>query len=226
MYITFHKDRILVVFFLGIIVFGLWQAAAVESVPAMSMPVSQRVVLIDAGHGAFDPGKVAGRIEEKDINLAISLRLQEFLETGGATVIMTRIDDTALAEGKRGDMYRRQQIANASHADIFVSIHQNAFSSPNVRGAQVFYFDTSDNSRKLAEHIQAQLRAFADPSNRLQSKANTNYYVLRQTRMPAVIVECGFLTNPTDRARLTREEYQDKVAWAIYMGIASYFEEL
>jgi len=225
-FISIRKDRIIAVLYIIAIIFGLAQVIMVESVPAFSMPVSRRIVLIDPGHGAFDPGKVAGSVLEKEINLAISLKLQAFLEAGGATVLMTRVDDQALAEGKQGDMYRRKQIANASQADIFISIHQNSFHRPNVHGAQVFYFDTSDNSRKLAENIQQQLREFIDPGNRLQARPNENYYVLRQTVMPAVIVECGFLTNYNERSRLTQDEYQERIAWAIYMGIVQYFEAL
>jgi len=224
--VSVHKDKLLAVLFLVGIVWGMAQANFNESVEVFSMPVSRKVVLIDPGHGAFDPGKVADTILEKDINLAIALKLQAYLEIGGATVLMTRIDDEALSQSKAGDMHQRKQIANASQADIFVSIHQNSFRSPNVRGAQVFYFDTSDNSRKLAEHIQHQLKAFVDPNNRLQSKPNENYYVLRQTRMPAVIVECGFLTNYYERGLLTQEAYQERIAWAIYLGIVDYFNAM
>ena len=224
-YIGITKNKLLGLCFFFAIIWSMAQMYAEESVPVFAMPVSRRVVLIDAGHGARDPGKVAGNILEKEINLAISLKLQSYLEAGGATVLMTRVDDEALSASKTGDMNQRRQIANASHADIFVSIHQNSFTNENVHGAQVFYFDTSDNSRKLAEHIQRNLRDFADPSNRLEAKPNENYYVLRQTRMPAVIVECGFLTNSNERHRLTQEEYQERIAWSIYSGIVDYFND-
>ena len=225
-YISIRKDGILAAMCILAIIWSLSQAYRIESVPVFSMPVSQKIVWVDAGHGAYDPGKVAGTILEKDINLAIALKLQYFLETGGATVFMTRIDDAALSSTKQGDMYTRRQLANASRADIFVSIHQNSYHQGSVHGAQVFYFNTSDNSRKLAEHIQQQIKEFVNTNRRLEARANKNYYVLRQTVMPAVIVECGFLTNYNERTRLTKETYQEKIAWGIYLGIVQYFNEI
>jgi len=191
--------------------------------PAFAMPLDRRVVVVDAGHGGRDPGMVSGKVDEKDINLQIALKLQAHLELGGATVIVTRLDDTSLSKSKSGDMAARRLIANTSHADIFVSIHQNSYGSSSVHGAQTFYFDDSNNSQKLAEAIQQQLIAFADRGNRFKARANTNYFVLKQTEMPAVLVECGFLTNYNEKARLQTDAYQEKIAWAIYMGIVDYF---
>ncbi|MCL2400589.1 MAG: N-acetylmuramoyl-L-alanine amidase [Defluviitaleaceae bacterium] len=226
MYLSIRKDVILGIMCVVAILWSLSQAYTTESVPVFAMPVSRRIVWIDAGHGAFDPGKVAGTVEEKDINLAIALKLQAFLETGGATVFMTRLDDQAISSTKQGDMYTRRQLANASQADIFVSIHQNSFPKGSVHGAQVFYFDTSNNSRKLAESIQQQIKTFVGTNKRLEARPNENYYVLRQTTMPAVIVECGFLTNYNDRSKLTQADYQERMAWGIYLGIVQYFDEL
>jgi len=225
-FISFRRDGILAIAFFMAIVWSMSQAYVAESVPVFAMPISRKIVWIDAGHGAYDPGKVAGSVLEKDINLAIALKLQTFLETGGATVFMTRLNDEALSSTKSGDMYTRRNLANASQADIFVSIHQNSYHRGGVQGAQVFYFNTSDNSRKLAEHIQQQIKEFTIPNNRLQAKANENYYVLRQTLMPAVIVECGFLTNYNERTQLTQADYQERMAWGIYLGIVQYFNDI
>jgi len=194
-------------------------------VQAHQMPLSHKIIVLDAGHGGWDPGMVAGKVEEKHINLSIVQKLQTFLEQGGATVIITRIDDSDLAKSKSGDMNARRLIANTSHADIFVSIHQNAYVSSNVKGAQVFFFNESDNSQKLATYVQNRLKEFVDSGNKFKPKANSNYYVLKQTQMPAVLVECGFLTNYNERQRLTNEEYQEKIAWSIYLGIIDYFNE-
>lgn len=188
-----------------------------------AMPLDRKVIVIDAGHGGWDPGMVSNNVEEKGINLSIAQKLQVFLEQGGATVIITRNDDDGLSSNKRGDMYVRREIANNSHADIFVSIHQNSFQKSSVKGAQAFYFNSSDNSKKLAEKVQARLVEFVDPSNKFQAKENGNYYVLKQTTMPAVLVECGFLTNYNERQKLVTDEYQDKIAWGIYLGIIDYF---
>ena len=189
------------------------------------MPLDRKVIVLDAGHGGWDPGMVSGKVEEKHINLSISQKLQAFLEQGGATVIITRLDDSDLAKNKSGDMNVRRLIANTSHADIFVSIHQNSYATSNVKGAQVFYFNESDNSQKLATFVQGRIREFVDSGNKFKAKANSNYYVLKQTEMPAVLVECGFLTNYSERQKLTSDEYQEKMAWGIYLGIVDYFNE-
>jgi len=190
---------------------------------AHTMPVSNKIIVIDAGHGSWDPGMVSGKVEEKDINLSIARKLQVFLEQGGATVIITRLDDSDLAKNKSGDMQVRRLIANTSKADIFVSIHQNSYHKSSVSGFQAFYFNESDNSKKLAACIQDSMKEFVNPNNRLSSRANKNYYVLKQTEMPAVLVECGFLTNYNERSKLTQDEYQEKIAWGIYLGIVNYF---
>jgi N-acetylmuramoyl-L-alanine amidase len=217
-------ESILIAIYLLCITGGLIDAVFFwDSVPAFNMPVAKKVVVLDAGHGAWDPGKVSGELEEKDINLSIVKKLQAYLEQGGATVIITRLDDSSLGDSKAVDMRARSLIANASSADIFISIHQNSFTSSGVHGAQVFYFNRSDDSQHLGDCIQTQLKEFADPTNKFLPKPNANYYMLKQTAMPAVIVECGFLSNKSDRAKLSTDEYQEKVAWGIYLGIIDYF---
>ena len=194
-------------------------------VRAHYLPLDRKIIVLDAGHGGWDPGMVSGKVEEKHINLSIAKKLQTFLEQGGATVVITRLDDGDLSGSKAGDMNARRLIANTSHGDIFISIHQNAFGSGSVKGAQVFYFNESDNSQKLANMVQARLKEFVDAGNKFKAKANSNYYVLKQTMMPAVLVECGFLTNYNERQKLQSEAYQEKVAWGIYLGVVDYFNE-
>lgn len=224
--VSIRKERILMVFYTLLIIGGLAAAYHTESAPAFAMPVSKKVVVLDAGHGSWDPGMVEGLVEEKEINLNIMKKLQAYLEQGGATVLVTRDDDTSLADTKAADLRSRSQTANTGHADIFISIHQNAYPNPNVRGAQVFYFNESDNSKRLGESIQNQLKDFADPDNKFLPKPNAKYYVLKQTTMPAVIVECGFLTNSAERAKLVTDEYQERLAWGIYLGIVDYFNQM
>ena len=196
--------------------------ASETNVSAEAMPLSRRIIVLDAGHGGWDPGMVQDKTEEKHINLSITQKLQTFLEQAGATVIITRVDDSDLSSSKSGDMHTRRLIANTSHADIFVSIHQNSFTSTKVKGAQTFYFNESDNSEKLATYIQDRLREFVDPGNKFKPKANKNYFVLKQTQMPAVLVECGFLSNPAEAELLQTEEYQRKIAWGIFAGIVRF----
>jgi N-acetylmuramoyl-L-alanine amidase len=223
--ISVTKENILIVIYVLIIVAGLAVTMRYQTVPtaAFSMPLSKKIILIDAGHGGADPGKISAKTLEKDINLAIAKQLQTYLEQGDATVFMTRIDDSDLAQSKKSDMYSRKLTANTSKADIFISIHQNSFPDGSVQGAQVFYFNRSNNSKRLAECIQAELKSFVNYRNRFDAKENGNYYVLRQTTMPAVIVECGFLTNYNEKTKLLNPDYQDRLAWAIYMGVLDYF---
>jgi len=188
--------------------------------------VNKKVIVIDAGHGGWDPGKVGKNdVMEADINLAIAEDLQVMLETGGAVVFMTRADDTALGDTKNADLSARSAMPTDMQAHIFVSVHQNAYHTSNVRGAQTFYYGDSEKSKQLAEVVQARMRSFLDAENRKEAKANENYYLLRKTATPAIIVECGFLTNDAEAEMLAREDYQEKVAWAIYMGILDYFAQ-
>ncbi|MCL2199746.1 MAG: N-acetylmuramoyl-L-alanine amidase [Defluviitaleaceae bacterium] len=205
-------------FYVCLLLFAIFNTTTVYA-----MPLSRKIIVLDAGHGGWDPGKVTGKIEEKNINLEIAKKLQTYLEQGGATVIVTRLEDKELGKSKQGDMHARRVIANSSHADIFLSIHQNSYSSSSVHGAQTFYFDQSGNSEKLATAIQNRLCEFVDPSNKFHPKANDNYFVLKQTAMPAVLVECGFMTNYNERNKLMDESYQEKIAWGIYLGIVDYF---
>ena len=193
------------------------------AIPTFSI-LTKKVILIDAGHGGWDPGMISKEIVlEKNINLQISAKLQSILEQSGAFVINTRVQDEALGDRKNSDLRSRRDIANTGRADIMISIHQNSFQNINVSGAQVFYYTHSDESKRLAECIQGELRNFVQASNQRESKANSSYYVLKETTIPAVIVECGFLSNPLECQNLQDPKYQEKIAWAIYLGILKYF---
>jgi N-acetylmuramoyl-L-alanine amidase len=195
-----------------------------EAQVAFAMPAKNKIVVIDAGHGGWDPGMVGvGGTVEKEINLAIAEKLQQHLEMGGATALVTRASDEALGDTKRKDLDARKRLAD--DADIMVSIHQNSFPQASVRGAQVFYYKGSEDSKRLAECLQEQFSSFLDPENVKSAKANKDYYMLKKTAVPSVIIECGFLSNKKEGQLLTAEEYQEKVAWTIYMGILRYFNE-
>lgn len=193
---------------------------------AAMFPIIEKTIILDAGHGGWDPGKTGtSGADEKTLNLAVVEKLREFLEQGGAEVALTRKTDEALGGGKREDMAARKKIANESGGDILVSIHQNAFPSPKVKGAQVFYHKSSENGKVLAEALQESLRQRVDDGNQRQAKENADYYILRTTEIPAVIVECGFLSNREEEELLNDETYQERLAWAIYCGILNYFEQ-
>ena len=188
-------------------------------------PMLKAVIVLDAGHGGWDPGKTGTNgVNEKELNLAVTEKLAEYLEMGGAEVILTRPSDEALGNGKQTDMAERKRIANESGADILVSIHQNAFPSAKAKGAQVFYHNSSEKGKVLAECVQENLKNRVDGSNHRQAKENDSYYILRTTEIPAVIVECGFLSNYEEEKLLNDAGYQEKLAWAIYCGILDYFE--
>ncbi len=189
--------------------------------------VRRNLVVLDPGHGGKDPGKVGADEElEKDINLAISLKVREKLEEDGMEVVMTREEDVMLSDGdadnkKLEDLNSRIDIINEQQPAIAVSIHQNSYSDPAVRGAQVFYFTHSDKGKQAAEALQKELLEF-DQENTRDIKANDTYYLLKKTEVPTVIVECGFLSCPGEAELLTDEAYQEELAVAIAKGIESW----
>ncbi len=164
-------------------------------------------------------------MNEKDINIDIAQKLCLFLEEAGADVYFTRSDDEALGQTKSEDMKKRISVVDESNADIMISIHQNAYPSENVKGAQTFYFKGSDGGKALAEKIQASLISALDEKNKRTAKENTSYYIIKNTEIPSVIIECGFLSNPDEEKKLNTEEYRLKTAWAIFDGIREYFNE-
>lgn len=178
-------------------------------------------------HGGADPGKVGiNDALEKDINLEIAKKLKSFLEAEGIRVVMTRTTDAGLydenaSNKKVQDMKRRLEIIEEVNPVLVVSIHQNSYHEEYVKGAQVFYYMTSDNSRELAELLQEELKSL-DTENHRQAKGNDSYYLLRKTSKPIAIVECGFLSNRSEAEKLITPLYQEKLAWSIYMGIMKY----
>lgn len=190
------------------------------------------VVVIDAGHGGIDPGKVGvNQVLEKDINLIIAKKVKRYLEFSDVEVIMTREGEEGLyrpedSNKKVQDMKNRVALIDSSGADLAVSIHQNSYSEEYVKGAQVFYYATSLQGKTMAEVMQRTLAETLDKENHREAKANDSYYLLKKTQTPIIIAECGFLSNSEEAHLLTQEEYQDRVAWAIHLGILRYVAEL
>ncbi len=204
------------------------EAAEYASSGAVQVGEQKPCVVIDAGHGGSDPGKVGinGALE-KDINLSIALMLKEFLEANDIEVVLTRETDEGLYDAnasnkKVQDMKRRVSIIEETAPLVTVSIHQNSYPEEYVHGAQVFYYDTSAEGKKLAQILQERLIEDIDPQNTRQVKANDSYYLLKKTAAPIVIVECGFLSNAAEAAKLCDGLYQEKLAWAIHLGILQY----
>ncbi|MBO5461081.1 MAG: N-acetylmuramoyl-L-alanine amidase [Ruminococcus sp.] len=179
-------------------------------------------VVIDSGHGGWDPGKIAiTGVLEKDINLKIATKLKNLLEAYGIKVVMTRTEDTDTSQSKAEDMKRRVEIMNESQPQLCISIHQNSYSDSNIHGAQVFYYTHSTEGEKAAEILQKALLK-VDEDNTRQKKANDTYYILKKAEPPVVIVECGFLSNKEEAELLNTDEYQQKIAEAIAEGAFEY----
>ena len=190
------------------------------------------VVVIDAGHGGIDPGKVGiNQALEKDINLIIAKKVKRYLELSDVEVIMTREGEEGLyqpedSNKKVQDMKNRVALIDSSGADLAVSIHQNSYSEEYVKGAQVFYYATSLQGKSMAEMMQKTMTEVLDKDNRREAKANDSYYLLKKTQTPIIIAECGFLSNSEEAGLLTKESYQDRVAWAIHLGVLRYAASL
>lgn len=191
-------------------------------------------VILDAGHGGFDGGAVVDSVVEKDINLAIALDLRDMLELTGFEVIMTRTEDTALydIDKERGtvhsrkvsDIHNRFQIIEQNPDAVFVSIHQNKFEESSSHGAQIFYGRHNAESENLAILLQQRFVQLLQPENkRQQKKGESNIYLLYHAKTPAILIECGFLSNGEERRQLTTPAYQRQVAFTIYCGLLDYF---
>ncbi|OUP15809.1 N-acetylmuramoyl-L-alanine amidase [Lachnoclostridium sp. An196] len=202
-----------------------WEMALGERV---TEGTDQKVVVVDAGHGGRDPGKVGvDGCLEKDLNLEIAKKVQAILEQQDIKVIMIRDTDKGLYEEQTSnkkvqDMKNRCALINETEPDCVVSIHQNSYHEEYVSGAQVFYYSSSAEGEALAEALQSELISYADPENHRQAKANDSYYLLKKTEAPIAIVECGFLSNWEEAAKLQDDGYQSRVAWAVSMGILTY----
>lgn len=192
---------------------------------------SKYIITLDPGHGGYDPGKIGvDDSQEKNINLQITLALKQKLTDMGFVVYLTREDDSSLNTETKGtmktsDLNHRVQIVADHQSDLFVSIHQNSFTDPSVHGAQVFYFTGSEQGKLLAESIHGSIQSNIDPDNERPVKGNSEYMILKKSPCPAVIVECGFLSNPDECTALTSADYQDAMAAAIAEGIWSFITE-
>lgn len=181
-------------------------------------------VVLDPGHGDSDPGKIGiNQALEKDINLSIAKKVQSRLKKEGVQVLMTRENDEMLAKEsdtnkKIQDMKARVQLMNESSPKLVVSIHQNSYTDERIHGAQVFYYAQSAEGKEVAEIMQKALLK-VDESNKRQAKPESTYYILKRTKPPTIIVECGFLSNSEEAELLVSDDYQEKLADAITAGI-------
>lgn len=228
-------------YILGLTVFGILAFQTIQStlvwweeknITAMSYVLANKIIVVDPGHGGRDPGKIGvSGVAEKEINLEVSKRLANVLGQMGATVLMTREADVDLSDNsasgwkskKQQDLSRRTDLANDNKADLFISVHCNAYTSPREHGAQVFSQPGSEESKRLAECIQSEMTELL--KNTTRKAKQVDYFALRKTKMPATIVEIGFVTNHKEEEMLRDPLYQSKVAWSIAAGIIKYYSD-
>ena len=234
---TIKRKRILIIF--SIIFISIYVSVLeinyrndLKVVETVSVPVSNKVIVVDAGHGTPDEGaESSNETTEAEINLKIALKLQKLLEQSGTTVILTRSNENGIYESnsdsirekKISDMHNRVKIGNESGADIFVSIHLNKINESQYDGWQTFYKKGSEESKFLAEYIQESLNnSMQRENNRIPAMLNS-IYLMKNIEIPICLVECGFLSNPEEEQLLLTDEYQEQLAWGIFNGINDYF---
>ncbi len=185
-------------------------------------------VIVDAGHGEPDGGAVGvGGTLEKDINLKISLKLKEVLESKDIEVVMTRMGDRALYEDeessirekKRSDMNMRRAIMEKSGADLFVSIHMNSFGNQSANGLHIFYAKNHPETEPLAKEIQERIADITGAKTHTVKTADESLFLMKKPPVPSILAECGFLSNADEEKKLKDETYQSKIAWAIAEAI-------
>ncbi len=219
----------------------LFLSIAIFSIDGRTSPIAETikesagaVIVIDAGHGGEDPGKVSNysSLAEKDLNLRIAQLLKDLLEQDGYTVHMTRTEDKLnysvgtkeIYQKRKQDLSARKKFIDESGADMAVSIHMNSFTDTKYYGAQAFYPPSSTDSERLAKNIQNSMIAVCDNTNkRTALLKKERIMIFRDLKVPTVLVECGFLSNSAEEAKLKTLEYQELLAKGIKAGIDSFF---
>ena len=226
--IVFKKSiiiTIIAIIFAGV---ALGVCAGALAASATSSP-GDRVIVIDAGHGGLDAGVVGvnTKVKESDINIAIAKQLKSYFAEAGFTVVMTRTSNGGLyglptSGFKMRDMKKRKEIIEKNDPELVISIHQNSCPLESRRGGQTFYNAKSAGGKALAESIQTSLNNMEECVKKSTSLAG-DYYMLKCTENPSVIVECGFLTNGEDEKLLSTAAYQKSVAYAIFRGVLTFY---
>lgn len=223
MFITIKKRNIIIGLFAVLLTVGICLAVTQVAAGAYSVPKVGKTVVIDAGHGGADGGVVgvSTKAKESDINLSIARSLKHFLKSHGYTVVMTRSTTDGLygmttKNKKLKDMQERKKIIEEANADLVVSVHCNSYPRADATGAQVFYAPGSEDGKQKADLMQSVLR---DSLNTSRVAASGDYFILQCSATPSLLVECGFLTTPSEEKMLVSSSYQEKVAYAIFTGV-------
>ena len=220
---------------ISLFVFVFQVASSKQTVQTVSLPVSNKVIVLDAGHRKPDEGAQSSNgTTEAETNLKITLKVQSLLEQSGATVVLTRsdenaiydLDKTTLRQKKISDIHNRVKIGNESSADIFVSIHLNKISQQQYYGWQCFYKQNDEKSTALAKSLQENLNDSIQKENKRVSMKLDNVYIIKHVEIPISIVECGFLSNPEELKALQDDGYQKKAVQCILDGIESYLADI
>ena len=214
-----YKTTLLIIFCLLVL--------SLQVISAQTLPLQDTIIMVDPGHGGRDSGTYYGKIYEKNINLEISKALEEELTKNGAIVYMTRTRDIDLSSiydsaKKRGDLYRRLLKIKETKSDLYISIHINWYQNPSMKGAEVLYNSINENNEKLAKSI---MKEFKTDLGSTRTVKTTDLYMYRNTTTPGVLVECGYLSNSTERTLLQQEDYQKKLAKSITNGIINYLKK-
>ena len=196
---------------------------------ALNLPLLGKVIYIDPGHGGTDPGALYNDLYEADLNLQISLKLEAELEKNGAIVYLTRYGDYDLAvknaiNRKRSDLSRRANIINASNADIYLSIHLNSDISSTWQGAQAFYDTVNEKNEIIAKIMQEQFKK--ELKTKREYKQINEHYLYQRVKIPGILLEVGFISNPNERYLLKQDSYQEKIATSIKDGLINYFTQI
>ena len=195
-----YKTTLLIIFCLLVL--------SLQVISAQTLPLQDTIIMVDPGHGGRDSGTYYGKLYEKDINLEISKALEEELTKNGAIVYMTRTRDIDLSSiydsaKKRGDLYRRLLKIKETKSDLYISIHINWYQNTSMKGAEVLYNSINENNEKLAKSI---MKEFKTDLGSTRTVKTTDLYMYRNTTTPGVLVECGYLSNPTERTLLQQEK--------------------
>ena len=231
-----RKKKIVIMFsILSLIVVACYVAIIPQksnSIETVSLPVSNKTIVLDAGHGIPDEGaESANGVSEASINLKITKKVQLLLEQSGCKVILTRSDENGiynlnsktLREMKVSDIKNRVEIGNSSSADAFISIHLNKIPQSLYYGWQTFFKANDEKSEELAKSLQEELNSSIQKENKREALKISGKYIIDHVEIPIAIVECGFLSNPEEEKLLQDDNYQSKLAWGIYNGIMDYF---
>lgn len=225
---------VLLFVFIGNVIGELWRYIGERSENTLNDTSARKesfTVVIDAGHGGRDGGAVAlSKLPEKDLNLDISLTLAEMLSACGVNVVLTRSSDYMLScdEGstnKGRDLAARRRIVQAQDDPVLVSIHMNSFPMSQYRGIQVYYSENNELSKTFAETVQKTTVEYLQKSNKRQTKAGRDIYLLETASCPAILVECGFLSNPEEAELLNNAEYRRKLSLAICASVCDFLSE-